>query len=323
MISMDSTEEGRWAPLRLRDTAAGLQVEWVEGGPVASDDFELAASALRAEAAAGRRKLHWTDIATLEETGSAAGPDPAGFIFHVSRCGSTLLTSVLAALEESSVVAESVMLDDILDKGKMAGLPAETISARLRGFLRAHARLARPGRSFVKFDCDHLFHFELIRRTFPAAPWIFLYRDPLEVVVSHARQRGLPMVPAPGEMAKWEGCGHRPMAELVDEYTAWKIGRICDAAAGAHRAGTSLLVNYCDLVARLNKGILPFFGVSPNAAERERIAAGLHRDAKHPETTFQPDSANKKRAATPHQQAATERWARPGYERLEQQVRQI
>jgi hypothetical protein len=315
MISTDGSE-GRWIPLRLRNTAASAQVEWIEGGPMASGDFEQAANALRIEAAAGQRKLRWTEITALEKAGTGAGPDPAGFIFHVSRCGSTLLTWVLAALEESSVVAESVILDDILDRGNAVGLSAETIAARLRGLLRAHARLARPGRCFVKFDCDHLFHFELIRRTFPAVPWIFLYRDPLEVVVSHARQRGLPMVPAPGEMAMWEGFGHRPMAELLDEYAAWKIGRICDAAAGAHRPGTSLLVNYCDLTARLHADILPFFYITPNAAERGRIEASLQRDAKHPETVFKPDAANKKRAATPHQLATTERWARPAYERL-------
>jgi hypothetical protein len=310
------SSEDRWAPLRLRNTAAGAQVEWIEGGPIASGDFEQAANALRFQATAGQRKLRWTDIAELEKAGTVAGPDPAGFIFHVSRCGSTLLTWVLAALEETSVVAESVVLDDILDGGKAAGLSAETIAVRLRGLLRAHARLARPGRSFVKFDCDHLFHFELIRRTFPAVPWVFLYRDPLEVVVSHARQRGLPMVPAPGEIALWEGFGRRPMAELVDEYAARKIGQICEAAIGAHRPGMSLLVNYRDLVTRLPVDILPFFGIAPNAAERERIEASLQRDAKHPETIFKPDAANKKRAATPHQQAAIERWARPAYERL-------
>jgi len=310
------SSESRWVPLRLRDTGAGPQVEWIENGPIASGDFELAANALRSEATAGQRKRRWTDIAELEKAGAVAGPDPAGFIFHVSRCGSTLLTRILAALEESSVVAESVILDHILDGGKAAGLPAETIATRLRGFLRAHARLARPGRCFVKFDCDHLFHFELISQSFPSVPWIFLYRDPLEVVVSHARQRGLPMVPAPGEMAKWEGFGRRPMAELVDEYAAWKIGLICDAAAGAYRPGTSLLVNYRDLITRLHVDILPFFRISPNTAERERIEASLQRDAKHPETDFQPDAANKQRAATPLQQAATERWARPAYARL-------
>jgi hypothetical protein len=316
MISTDGTGV-RSMPLRLRNTAAGAQVEWIEGGPIASGDFEQAANALRTEAAAGQRNLYWANVAELEKSGTGAGPDPAGFIFHVSRCGSTLLTWVLAALDESSVVAESVILDDILDGGKAAGLPAETTAARLRGLLRTHARPARPGRSFVKFDCDHLFHFELINRTFPTVPWIFLSRDPLEVVVSHARQRGLPMVPAPGEMAKWEGFGHRPMAELLDEYAAWKIGRIYDAAAAIHRPGTSLVINYRDLVTRLDEDILPFFGLAPNSAERKRIEASLQRDAKHPELTFKPDAANKKRAATPHQQAATERWARPAYERLE------
>lgn len=317
MIPRDTTEGG-WLPLRLISTGGDTQLEWVEtASPIADADFEQAASALRVEAAAGRRQLRQTDVAALEAAGTATGPDPAGFIFHVSRCGSTLLTSVLAVLEESSVVAESVIIDDILDGGKARGLPAGIIAARLQGFLRVHARAARPGRAFVKFDCDHLFHFELIRRTFPNVPWIFLYRDPLEVLVSHTRRRGLPMLPSPKEMADWEKADARSAAGALDEYAARKIARICDLAADAHRPGSSLLVNYRDLTTRLYTDILPFLGLTPNATERNSIEMSLQRDAKHPETAFVFDAAEKRFAATAQLRTATERWARPAYERLE------
>ncbi len=317
MTPRDPTEGG-WLPLRLTSTGEDTQVEWIETeSPIADADFEQAASALRVEAAAGRRRLRQTDVTVLEAAGTTAGPDPAAFIFHVSRCGSTLLSSVLTALEESGVVAESVILDDILDRGKARGLPSETIAVRLRGFFRAHARAARPGRAFVKFDCDHLFHFELIHRTFPHVPWIFLFRDPLEVMVSHTRRRGLPMLPTPEEMAGWEKAEGRSAAGLLDEYAARKIARICDIAADAHRPDASLLVNYRDLTARLYTDILPFLRLTPNIAERDRIEASLQRNAKHPETAFIPDAVEKQLAATDHLQAAADRWARPAYEQLE------
>ena len=48
---------------------------------------------------------------------------------------------------------------------------------------------------FVKFDSWNTLDLALIRRAFPDVPWIFLYRDPVEVIVSHMRQRGSQMIP--------------------------------------------------------------------------------------------------------------------------------
>jgi hypothetical protein len=46
---------------------------------------------------------------------------------------------------------------------------------------------ARAGetRLFLKLDCWHMRDLPLFRRAFPNTPWVFLYRDPVEVLVSH------------------------------------------------------------------------------------------------------------------------------------------
>ena len=65
----------------------------------------------------------------------------------------------------------------------------------------------------------------LIRAAFPAVPWIFLYRNPVEVLVSHSRRRGAHVIPGvlsvPPDL-------DQPMP-LV-EYAARVLARICEAA---------------------------------------------------------------------------------------------
>jgi hypothetical protein len=120
------------------------------------------------------------------------GPAPDGLVFHMSRCGSTLVAQMFAALPDSMVVSEPPPLDDVLQISLLGG--ADTAIAALRAMSAAFGR--RGGRPFVlKLDAWHALALPLFRRAFPDTPWVFLYRDPVEVLVSHMRQRGSQMLP--------------------------------------------------------------------------------------------------------------------------------
>ena len=56
----------------------------------------------------------------------------------------------------------------------------------LRGVVSAlgQPRLGTEKHLFIKFDAWKVLDLPLIRRAFPAVPWIFLYRDPVEVLTS-------------------------------------------------------------------------------------------------------------------------------------------
>src|SRR5271166_938284 len=43
-----------------------------------------------------------------------SGATPAGFIFHMSRCGSTLVSQMLAQLDEVVMLSEPQVLNDVL-----------------------------------------------------------------------------------------------------------------------------------------------------------------------------------------------------------------
>lgn len=301
-------------PVRILENEKAPRLEWLDNGPIASPLFEQTSGELRERGLAPR----WTDLQALSASGTGSPENrPTALLFHTSRCGSTLLTRMLATLAESSVIAESVILDQLLNGLQTQALDEPARIALLRGFVRAHAQAARPGRCWVKFDCHHIFHLDLIRRAFPGVPWMFLYRNPVEVIVSHARQRGLPMVPAETELLSWPDYGRRQMLELLDEHTARMVARICTAAADGHRPGESLLVNHRDLTARLKSEILPFLRVAADAAELDGMMRCLQEDAKRPGQLFAPDSAAKRAEASPLvRQAATE-WAQAAYDRVE------
>ena len=305
-------------PIRILEATETAQVEWIDNGPIASPLFEEAAADLRRQLAAVGESSRWTDLDALASFSADLTPClPTALIFHTSRCGSTLLTRMLATLGESSVIAESVIVDQLLNSSRATIHNENTRIARLRGFALAHARAARPGRFWIKFDCHHIFHLGLIRRAFPGVPWLFLYRDPVEVLVSHKRQRGLPMIPTETEMCAWPDYGNRPMLELLDDHSAKMIGRICHAAADGHQSGESLFLNHRDLSTRLKTEILPFLQVSADTSELETIMQCLHENAKHPGQSFLPDSTSKRAEASPLIRQAAAQWARSAYERVE------
>src|ERR1700692_3108813 len=95
---------------------------------------------------------------------------------------------------------------------------------------------------FVKLDSWHALALPRFRRAFPNVTWLFLYRDPVEVMVSQIRQRGAQMVPEivpPGLY----GIDAFDFADL-EAYSARVLAKICQAAADHAGAGGGLLVNY-------------------------------------------------------------------------------
>jgi hypothetical protein len=103
--------------------------------------------------------------------------NPTGFVFHMSRCGSTLVAQMLAALEENIVISEAPPIDSILGASNVdPTITDEQRIAWLRGMIGAMGR-QRSGRErgfFIKFDSWNTLDLELIESAFPGVPLIFL-----------------------------------------------------------------------------------------------------------------------------------------------------
>jgi hypothetical protein len=200
-----------------------------------------------------------TDVDVLQDWADRRpGLPPDGFIFHMSRCGSTLVAQMLAARTDSIVLSEAAPFDAMLRPP--ATIPQQQHIRWLRALVSAmgQPRIGTERHFFIKLDCWHILDLSLIRRAFPSVPWMFLYREPRQVMASHLRQRGVQTVPALVDPLLF---GIEPDAALTmpgAEYCARVLGRLCAAAAGAPGGG---LVNYRQLPDAVFETILPWFGL--------------------------------------------------------------
>jgi gluconate kinase len=245
--------------------------------------------------------------------------EPDGFIFHMSRCGSTLVSQMLAARSDAIAISEAGPIDTVVNARRVQpDLSEEQQALWLRWMISAlgQARRGDERRLFVKLDAWHTIDFPLFRRAFPTVPWIFLYREPVEVLVSHLRQPGMHMIPALVSSDRFElnpaTCWQAPA-----EYRARVLARICEPMTQNLAAGGGLLVNYRQLPDAMWALIMPHFGIVPGEGDRAAMTEVSLQNAKAPGMRFTRDSAAKQQEATEATRGLAEMWLCPSYRELE------
>jgi gluconate kinase len=248
------------------------------------------------------------------------GLRPRGFIFHMSRCGSTLLSQMLAALPKNVVISEAGSIDSVLRANFQE--PSLTDDQRA-GWLRwivsalAQQRSAEEEHLFIKFDSWSALDLPLIRRAFPDVPWLFLYRNPVEVLVSQLTRRGAHMVPGGIEPELFGMTLDEVFKMPQEEYCARVLARICEAALQHHQSCSGMMINYEQLPDAAWTTVADFFGVEVSDADKQEFRRVAKLDAKNPRLGFESDSQAKQKNASKAVLDASARWLAPLYERLE------
>jgi hypothetical protein len=248
------------------------------------------------------------------------GLEPRGFIFHMSRCGSTLLSQVLAALPQNVMISEAGAIDAVL-RARFRE-PSLTDEQRANWLLWTVSALAqrRTGdeeQLFIKFDSWNVLDFPLIQRAFPGVPWIFLYRNPIEVLASQFARRGAHMVPGGIEPELFGMRLEEVFKMQHEEYCARVLARICEAALHYHQSCAGMMVNYEQLPEIVWTGVADFFGLGVTDANLETFRRVAKLDAKNPALGFENDSQSKQKKASEALRAASATWLAPIYDRLE------
>lgn len=308
---MDSLNLQGWLPIGIRRSDPGWRVDWCWFGdqPLHQPFFRDAVDqALRLPFNQALRRE--TPLAALDEwRARCPGLAPSALVFHASRCGSTLISQMLAQLDSHIVVSEPPPLDTLL----RAELPPEIRLRAIQGLLSAYGQVRCPGQSrlVIKLDAWNIGELALLRQCFPATPWLFVYRDPLEIAVSHLRRPGMHMVPGMigPSVLDAGGCTDR------ESFIARRLGRLLQRGLDGAREFNGLLVNYQELPAAMGGWLGDFFALT--TAQRRAAFACTQRHAKQPDQAFQDDVADKRQAATPALVEQVQRWARGPYERLE------
>lgn len=120
-------------------------------------------------------------------------PPPSGFVFHMSRCGSTLLSRALARSPRHVVLSEAQPHNAIWWcwtrswREELRWTDERLKIYRNLLLLMGRRRCTDQRAGFVKLSSSNLLLRPFIRQAFPEVPDVFLYRDPAEVMVSCLR----------------------------------------------------------------------------------------------------------------------------------------
>ena len=250
---------------------------------------------------------------------------PTGFIFHSSRCGSTLVANACRAINNSIVLSEANAIDKLIARFITDASDVKTAlySFFLRAVVHSLAQRRRGNEEhlFIKFSCCSFTQIERVKRIWPNVPWLFLYRDPVETIVSNLK-----------DVPPWLlDNDRRVLASIAgaspDEVAHMRLEELCARTIGslfstAHRLANDgqLLLNYKQLSVPVISSMLRFFRVSPSTEELERIERGSAIYSKEAAgmRAFVADTDAKQKLASDAVREAAARWAIEPYQLLEQ-----
>lgn len=301
-----------WLPIRVWQAAGQWRVDWCWFGdarlsqPFFGDAVE---DALRLPFnQVFRRQTSLSVLGQWQQ--QRPGLAPSAFIFHASRCGSTLISQMLAQLDDHIVICEPPPLDALL----RSDLPFAERCVALKGLISAYGQRRRgvEQRLVIKLDAWNIGELPLLRECFPDTPWLFVYRAPLEIAVSHLRRPGMHMVPGmigPSVLDDGSPFGSQ------EDFIARRLGRLLATGLEHCQAFAGLALNYNELPEAMAGRLAAFFRLDDEQCRQAFARVGLH--AKQPAQVFVGDSEDKRREASPLLRERVSRWALGPYEALE------
>ena len=286
-------------------------VRWVKRADADATPFFSQMTRERVSSGAPQRVTPLDTLLTFQ------GPDPVGLVLHLSRCGSTLLMQSLAHAGCIAPISEATPVNQLLARDD---LPERERACLLRGLIRALGSQEDPSSglpSLVKLTSWNVLFLDIIRAAFPGVPWLFLYREPLEVMASHERRP-----------ARWLSDDrffaaltrvHRlpSLAALEwEERCAVALAAYGQAALDAASAPINLL-NYDQLPAALAADIPGRFGVPAPQERHLADASRVYSKDVFRRLAFDRDTEQRQRRITGKLREADLRHSRPIYAALE------
>ena len=318
-----------WLPVDATIHEGKPAIEWVKsiGVEFSEPFFHQTIQRVRAEGTSQELLTEFDLLLRAEKVFDSV--EPSGFIFHSSRCGSTLLSNACRAMQGSIVISEAPVLDKIASRF-FTDADTETrlllYKLFLKGAVRAlgQRRFGDERRLFIKFACSTTLHMRHIRSIWPSVPFVFLYRDPVEIIVSNLQTipEWMCFESNPATAAAIAGVETFQLSEMsAEEFCARSLGRYFEEVAKYSDAST-LSINYSQLNLNSLISAVRFFGVDPSADEIDaiRTTSGLYSKDSTQSHVFKADSELKRASASEGVIKMADRWARQSFEALERRA---
>jgi hypothetical protein len=213
---------------------------------------------------------------------------PTAFIFHISRCGSTLVSQLLALQPSNIVLSEVPFFDELLRSGnKNNNMPATLPLLKAAIDLYGARRDDASTHIFIKADSWHVHFYKQLRELYPQVPIILLYRRPDEVIRSQQKNRGMQAVPGLIEPEIFGFDKNEILQLSLDEYMARVIESYLQAFVEIVKTDKlALPVNYNEGAITIINKIAAFTGITINEKEMEMMKerSGFH--GKYPGQVF-------------------------------------
>lgn len=247
--------------------------------------------------------------------------NPSAFIFHLSRCGSTLLAQMFAAVAQNFVLSEASPIDRILAaKHFNPELSDQDHIAMVRAVVLSLGQRRRPelNRYIIKLDSWHVSYIGLIQRAFPGVPWVFLYREPLEVLVSNLDQMAGRAMPGSAEHLPPNVDLMDALTMPIEQYVSLVLAHIFHEALAHQNSPCGLFVNYQDLPLVALPKILEHLCIEVSGEEMAQMQQQTQFHSKQRGENFSPDSVRKQREASAAARHFSDLMLNPLYQQLEE-----
>lgn len=268
--------------------------------------------------AQGRYEILETDINVLESLAALHPvPGPRGLVFHVSHCGSTVISNVLGAIQRNISWSEPESLNTL---AMARGISAETRTNWLQGLVNAFCQPlgGREENFFFKLNSWSLVFADRILRALSGIPMLLIYRHPVEVMAGQfARPRLNTYWLADSEIS---GLDRRTrLSHSLAEVVARSLAHYYQAMIEIVKQYSDVMVlNYEDFSPDSFARMLRHFNVEVTGTEFEKMCDSVKIYSKDPSkaTVFQDDSVTKRRQSLPLVHEMAEKWCLEPYEEL-------
>ena len=303
-----------WLPVRIGRQGGQAAVEWLYFGTRGLNEpfFQQTVHAVRrASGAEGVTRTALVTLMAVEEE-----IRPSAIVFHISRCGSTLLANALRAATGAVVVSEPQPVSAV------ANAPA-----LLAGAVRSYGRRRNDSERlvFLKLSGGNLMAIGTFRRLWPEVPFLVVIRNPVEVMVSCLSRRPgwMRMRGHPGRAALRYGWKQREVEAMTEEEFCSRALAAMLAAPLAVMGERCRVIDYTQIDEARAHAVAGFIGLRVGGLDRaclKRVFANYSKDQSG-RSTFKADSGAKRAAASRLVLDAAERWAGPEYARLRAEAR--